>query len=53
MRARVAGEVMEGVVFMTFHFAETPANLLTGGGRDPASGMPELKFTPVTIKPVG
>lgn len=53
VRARVAGEVMEGVVFMTFHFAETPANLLTGGGRDPASGMPELKFTPVTIKPVG
>ncbi|QHN08219.1 formate dehydrogenase subunit alpha [Methanothermobacter sp. THM-2] len=49
VRARVTDEVMEGVVFMTFHFADAPANVLTGGDRDPFSGMPELKFTPVRV----
>ncbi|MCG2827818.1 formate dehydrogenase subunit alpha [Methanothermobacter sp. K4] len=49
VRARVTDEVMGGVVFMTFHFADTPANVLTGGDRDPLSGMPELKFTPVRV----
>lgn len=52
VRARIAEEVMGGVVFMTFHFAETPVNVLTGGDCDPVSGMPELKFTPVSIRPV-
>ncbi|MGB9837185.1 formate dehydrogenase subunit alpha [Methanothermobacter sp.] len=49
VRARVTDEVMDGMVFMTFHFADTPANVLTGGERDPFSGMPELKFTPVRV----
>lgn len=49
VRAGVTDEVMEGVVFMTFHFADAPANVLTGGDRDPFSGMPELKFTPVRV----
>lgn len=49
VRARVTDEVMVGVVFMTFHFADAPANVLTGGDRDPVSGMPELKFTPVRV----
>lgn len=49
VRARVTDEVMVGVVFMTFHFADAPANVLTGGERDPVSGMPELKFTPVRV----
>jgi len=49
VRARVTDEVMGGVVFMTFHFADAPANVLTGGDRDPFSGMPELKFTPVRV----
>ncbi|ADL57747.1 formate dehydrogenase subunit alpha [Methanothermobacter marburgensis] len=49
VRAGVTDEVMEGVVFMTFHFADAPANVLTGGDRDPFSGMPGLKFTPVRV----
>ncbi len=48
---RVTERVMKGTVFMTFHFAESPANSLTSPVRDPVSGMPGLKATPVNIKP--
>jgi formate dehydrogenase alpha subunit len=41
-----------GVVFMPFHFADAPANRLTGGELDPTSKIPDLKVTAVSISRV-
>ena len=38
-----------GTAFMPFHFAEAPANRLTGGPLDPESKIPGLKVTSVSI----
>ncbi len=38
-----------GVVFMPFHFADAPANRLTGGALDPTSKIPDLKVTAVSV----
>jgi predicted molibdopterin-dependent oxidoreductase YjgC len=45
-----------GTVFMTFHYAEAPANLLTGDHLDPVAKIPEYKVSAVRIEramPVG
>mgnify|MGYP002467641889 CR=1 FL=1 len=48
------GEVLPGVVFMTFHFAETPTNVLTNPALDPVAKIPELKVCAVSLsKAVG
>lgn len=39
-----------GVVFMTFHFAEAPANILTNPALDPVAKIPELKVCAVRIE---
>ncbi len=49
-RARVTGRSPRGVVFMTFHFVETPTNQLTASALDPVAGIPEFKFCAVNIK---
>lgn len=41
-----------GVVFMTFHFAETPTNVLTNPALDPIAKIPELKVCAVKIEKV-
>jgi predicted molibdopterin-dependent oxidoreductase YjgC len=41
---------------MTFHYAEAPANLLTGDHLDPVAKIPEYKVSAVRIEramPVG
>jgi formate dehydrogenase alpha subunit len=38
-----------GVVFMTFHFAESPANVLTNPAADPVAKIPEYKVCAVRI----
>lgn len=38
-----------GTVFMSFHFAETPVNELTGSYYDPMSITPEYKVTAVSL----
>jgi len=38
-----------GVVFMTFHFAESPANVLTNPALDPVAKIPEYKVCAVRI----
>jgi predicted molibdopterin-dependent oxidoreductase YjgC len=43
---------MKGVVFMTFHFAESATNLLTNPALDPVSKIPELKFCAVRVEKV-
>jgi len=38
-----------GTVFMSFHFSETPVNILTGSYYDPIAITPEYKVTAVSI----
>ncbi len=49
-RTRVTDKSPRGVVFMTFHFSETPTNQLTNPETDPDCGIPELKVCAVKIK---
>jgi formate dehydrogenase alpha subunit len=51
-RAKVTKNLMKGVVFMTFHFAESATNLLTNPALDPVSKIPELKFCAVRVEKV-
>jgi len=41
-----------GVVFMPFHFADSPANRITGTDLDPTAKIPELKVTSVRVSKV-
>ena len=49
-KARVTEASPAGVVFMTFHFAESPANILTNPELDPVSKIPELKVSAVRVE---
>ena len=49
-RARVTEVSPAGVVFMTFHFAESPTNVLTNPAVDPIAKIPELKVCAVRIE---
>ncbi|QGG48595.1 formate dehydrogenase subunit alpha [Heliorestis convoluta] len=51
-KIRCSDKMPEGVVFMTFHYAETPSNILTNDALDPASKTPELKSCAVNIKKI-
>ena len=42
-----------GVVFMTFHFAESPTNVLTNPALDPVAKIPEFKVCAVRIEKNG
>jgi predicted molibdopterin-dependent oxidoreductase YjgC len=52
-RAMVTDASPPGVVFMTFHFAESPTNQLTNPALDPVSKIPELKVCAVKIEKAG
>jgi formate dehydrogenase major subunit len=43
----------EGVVSMTFHFAESPTNQLTNNALDPVSKIPETKVCAVRVEKIG
>ena len=45
-------EVPRGMIFMTFHFAESPANALTGDAVDPVAKIPEYKVSAVRLERV-
>jgi formate dehydrogenase alpha subunit len=49
-RAKVTEVSPVGVVFMTFHFAESPANRLTNPVVDPVAKIPEYKVCAVRIE---
>ena len=51
-RAKVTDDSPPGVVSMTFHFAESPTNLLTNPALDPVAKIPELKVCAVRIEKV-
>ncbi len=51
-RAWVTQRVRKGLVFMTFHFSESPANLLTTSEGDPITGTPQLKVCAVALRKI-
>lgn len=51
MRARITDEVAPGVVWTTFHFPESGANVITTDYSDWATNCPEYKVTAVQVEP--
>jgi formate dehydrogenase major subunit len=52
LRARVTERVQPGVVYTTFHFPESGANVITTDNSDWATNCPEYKVTAVQVMPV-
>ena len=52
-KAEVVDRTDQGVVFITFHFAEAAANLLTIAALDPVAKIPEYKVCAVKVERVG
>lgn len=50
-RSWVTERTQPGVVFLSFHFAEAAANLLTNPALDPMSKIPEFKVCAVKVAP--
>lgn len=50
--AEVTDRVMQGVVFIPFHFAETAANMLTNDALDPIAKIPEYKVCAIKLEKV-
>ncbi|GAA5263520.1 formate dehydrogenase subunit alpha [Methanocalculus sp. MC3] len=50
--ARVTKEIMKGVMFMPFHFAECAANILTNNALDPIAKIPEFKACAIKIEKI-
>lgn len=51
-RADLTARVDQGTVFMTFHFSEAAANLLTIDALDPIAKIPEFKVCAVRVEPL-
>jgi formate dehydrogenase major subunit len=52
LRAVVTERVQPGVVYTTFHFPESGANVITTDNSDWATNCPEYKVTAVQVEPV-
>jgi len=52
LRAVITGKVQPGVVYTTFHFPESGANVITTDNSDWATNCPEYKVTAVQVMPV-
>ena len=50
VKSKVSDNLPPGVVFMTFHFKEAAANLLTIDALDPVAKIPEFKVCAVKIR---
>jgi formate dehydrogenase major subunit len=50
--AKVTEDIIEGVVFIPFHFKECPANILTNNAVDSISRIPEYKACAVKIEKI-
>jgi len=48
--ARVTENIIPGVLFMTFHFEEASANVLTNNALDPEAKIPEYKVSAADIR---
>jgi len=47
---RVTSKVKPGVLFVPFHFAESPANILTNPAFDPIAKIPEFKVCAAKVE---
>ncbi len=52
-KAKITEKSPPGIVFMTFHFKEAAANLLTIDALDPVAKIPEYKVCAVKVQKVG
>ena len=52
LRAKVTERMQPGVVYTTFHFPESGANVITTENSDWATNCPEYKVTAVQVMPV-
>jgi formate dehydrogenase major subunit len=51
--AKVTPDIIQGTVFIPFHFAECAANILTSGDQlDPFAKMPELKVSAASVEKI-
>jgi len=50
--AKVTKDIMKGVMFMPFHFAECAANVLTNNALDPIAKIPEFKACSVKVEKI-
>lgn len=48
--AQVTPKIMEGLVFIPFHFAESAANVLTNDALDPVAKIPEYKVCSIKLE---
>jgi predicted molibdopterin-dependent oxidoreductase YjgC len=51
-KAQVTNRVEPGLIFTTFHFAESAANFLTNPALDPQAKIPEFKVCAVRVESV-
>jgi formate dehydrogenase alpha subunit len=51
-KAKIADNLAPGVIFMTFHFKEAAANVLTIDALDPVAKIPEYKVCAVRVEKV-
>ncbi|MCK9439956.1 MAG: formate dehydrogenase subunit alpha [Methanothrix sp.] len=51
-KAKTTEKSPVGVVFMTFHFSETPTNVLTNAALDPVAKIPEFKVCAVKVSKI-
>jgi predicted molibdopterin-dependent oxidoreductase YjgC len=50
VKVQITRRVPEGVIFIPFHFAESPANALTNSAFDPVAKIPEYKVCAVKVE---
>ncbi len=50
VRATISERANPGVVFVPFHYAETPVNVLTPSALDPVCKIPEFKVSAIKVK---
>ncbi len=49
-KIKITDKIQKGLISMTFHFAESPTNVLTSSALDPVSKIPETKVCAVRIE---
>ncbi|MFH1593831.1 MAG: formate dehydrogenase subunit alpha [Candidatus Omnitrophota bacterium] len=52
VKVKITGTCPTGLTSMTFHFAETPTNVLTNSALDPVAKIPETKVCAVRIEKI-
>lgn len=51
-KAQVTLRVPPGLTFITFHFSESPGNILTNSATDPITGTPEFKVCAIKVEKI-